>query len=420
METHRVSGLVAGAGFLVLIFCAGWSLYWLHYSDDIASASTKSCKAEFDKTTDWKTATNTPAIQAVWPTKTAFSRTICMVVSGVVSPETQAKLEKESAEPQSITLYPFLNNLRADHLKQGAKAIATPQTIMITLEAQEDASKEAARYWRSLLHSGSDFSEKKITIGFARTQTDTPEVNLGDATTLVVYDKWSELWAGLALFLLVLALILYARNSSLLRDDNCVWKKDDINKMIETKTQERDKVVAGETPEAAKSRVDAANAEIAALQGDLNRFPADKASVKTLRCTFSLAKSQMAFWLVLSTAGFLYIWLTTGQYYNLITGGVLVLLGISGTTGLAAIQLSNEKVAKRPSVGFWTDILSDPDGPALYRVQALGWTIILGAIFVWNVMYDFRFSEFDTNLLIMIGISQSLYLGFKAKDSLAK
>ena len=39
----------------------------------------------------------------------------------------------------------------------------------------------------------------------------------------------------------------------------------------------------------------------------------------------------------LSVAGFIFLWLTLGFYINVITSAILVLLGINGVTGLAAI-----------------------------------------------------------------------------------
>jgi hypothetical protein len=42
----------------------------------------------------------------------------------------------------------------------------------------------------------------------------------------------------------------------------------------------------------------------------------------------------MAVWLVLTTAGFIFLWLTLGFYVNVITPAILVLLGINTVTGL--------------------------------------------------------------------------------------
>jgi hypothetical protein len=52
--------------------------------------------------------------------------------------------------------------------------------------------------------------------------------------------------------------------------------------------------------------------------------------------TYSLGRTQMAVWFFLVIAAFVFNSMTIGQYLNLISANVLVLLGISGATGLAA------------------------------------------------------------------------------------
>lgn len=167
--------------------------------------------------------------------------------------------------------------------------------------------------------------------------------------------------------------------------------------------------------------------------------------------TYSLGRVQMAWWLYLVTASFLYIWLITGQFSGVLTSDCLVLLGISGATGLAAMVIpppaSPAPAAAAPaggagaavpaapapaapapasrqitkSRGFLKDLLySDIDGAdciQLHRIQMVVWTVILGMVFVWEVYSSFRMPTFDANLLIMMGISGSLYLGFKFRET---
>lgn len=171
--------------------------------------------------------------------------------------------------------------------------------------------------------------------------------------------------------------------------------------------------------------------------------------------TFSLARCQMTWWLFLITAGFLYIWLTTGQFTGVLSPQSLVLLGISGTTGLAAIAITPKPVPKAqpgaPEAGevvedvenlplpaeqgkpagtqertakrgqFFFDLLQSEingvESIQLHRIQILIWTIILGVVFVWEIYSSYQMPKFDTNLLIMMGISGSLYLGFKFQEN---
>ena len=131
--------------------------------------------------------------------------------------------------------------------------------------------------------------------------------------------------------------------------------------------------------------------------------------------SFSLARVQMAFWLYLITAAFLYIWLVTGNYNDVLTPQALTLLGISGTTGLMAIAASPPGTPSA-SRGFWTDILSDGGGIALHRLQMAVWTAILGVVFLAEIYGSFRLPTFDSNLLILMGISGVTYVGFKFNE----
>lgn len=141
--------------------------------------------------------------------------------------------------------------------------------------------------------------------------------------------------------------------------------------------------------------------------------------------SFSLGRCQMAWWLYLITASFIYIWLTTGEFSGVLSSDCLILLGISGTTGLASLYVPppDGKTARTytASTGFFADLLtSDLNGVPtvqLHRLQMVIWTLILGVVFVWEVYSAFRMPKFDTNLLIMMGISGSLYLGFKFKET---
>ena len=112
----------------------------------------------------------------------------------------------------------------------------------------------------------------------------------------------------------------------------------------------------------------------------------------------------------------MFIWFSVGQYFNLITSGILVLLGINGIAGFASMQMDDQKEGQSKTTSFLDDILNDGDGPKLHRFQAVAWTVILGVIFVWNVFWNFSFVEFDTNLLLLIGIAQSMYVGFKYQE----
>ena len=171
---------------------------------------------------------------------------------------------------------------------------------------------------------------------------------------------------------------------------------------------------------------------------------------------YSLGKSQMAFWGLMVLLSFVGVWCMTGTMER-IPAQVLVLLGISGATGLGAVVIGASKEAKaktdlddelrklqaeqlalgaqfpaasaarlaqvprdiaalavRPaSKGFLLDLCSDGDGLSFHRLQTVIWTLVLGVIFVRSVAQVMSMPEFQDNLLVLMGISSGTYLGFK-------
>jgi hypothetical protein len=69
------------------------------------------------------------------------------------------------------------------------------------------------------------------------------------------------------------------------------------------------------------------------------------------------------------------------------------------------------------SHGFFDDILSDVDGICLHRFQTVVWTVVMGGIFVSEVMSSGEMPEFDGNTLALLGISSGTYLGFKIPET---
>jgi hypothetical protein len=61
----------------------------------------------------------------------------------------------------------------------------------------------------------------------------------------------------------------------------------------------------------------------------------------------------------------------------------------------------------------YLDVISDQDGPALSRVQVVGWTLALGLVFVVGVYQDLAMPAFDPTLLALMAVSGASYVGFK-------
>lgn len=171
---------------------------------------------------------------------------------------------------------------------------------------------------------------------------------------------------------------------------------------------------------------------------------------------YSLGRAQMAFWFLLVLTCLVAIFFTTGSLERL-PSQVLILLGISSATGFAARVVGNTKntgleaerttllaaqaanpagfvagggparlaaieAALHPNAlnswkNFLKDICSDGDGVSIYRVQVVFWTLTLGGFFVWTVAQVVAMPEFPTELLTLLGISNSTYVALKVPES---
>lgn len=176
------------------------------------------------------------------------------------------------------------------------------------------------------------------------------------------------------------------------------------------------------------------------------------------RKAYSLARTQMAFWTFIVAISFVLIWMVSWNE-NTITPQVLVLLGISSATALGAVTVDTAKQAEarsqkdalekeqaqlaalpnptpeqqarmaqivaalatanavlsapETSGHFLMDILSDVNGLTFHRFQSALWTLIVGIVFLVEVGTGLTMPNLDSNLLILMGISNGTYIGFK-------
>ena len=198
---------------------------------------------------------------------------------------------------------------------------------------------------------------------------------------------------------------------------------------------------------------------------------------KPFRKTFSLGRTQMAFWFLLVIASYVFIWMVT-DVYSILTPSVLTLIGISTATAMSTTVIDGNKrnsalkkletlnremdklnkeinslnleIGKKPaqekldilkkeldgknvelvrlvakignlektvkplaSESFFEDILSDMNGISFHRFQIAGWTLVLGVIFIASVYRVLSMPDFDSQLLTLMGISSGTYIGFK-------
>lgn len=135
---------------------------------------------------------------------------------------------------------------------------------------------------------------------------------------------------------------------------------------------------------------------------------------------YSLARTQFAIWLLLISSAYIFLWISTGEL-PVLTNSSLILLGISGGTSVIAKLIDNTQSlhvsSDRRSQHFLIDILSDEKGISIHRLQMLVFTLVIGVIFCHDVLVIFEMPDFDTNLLMLMGISSGTYAGFKITEN---
>jgi hypothetical protein len=188
--------------------------------------------------------------------------------------------------------------------------------------------------------------------------------------------------------------------------------------------------------------------------------------------SFSLSRTQGAWWFFAILGAFMFIVATTGDPNAALNGTALTLIGISAATAgasavvnasqagekQAAEQHMQEQVAQQEqqvaaiaaqaqavpaaqdqlaqantllarkrdlllrlrtpfqAENFLKDILSDADGISIHRFQMVVWTLVLSFIFVKGVYNDMAMPDFDSNLLTLQGISAATFVGLKMAE----
>lgn len=77
------------------------------------------------------------------------------------------------------------------------------------------------------------------------------------------------------------------------------------------------------------------------------------------------------------------------------------------------LQTYDDKTRPFVSEGWFKDITSDLNGPALHRLQVFCWTWVLGGVFLIGVYRNLAMPDFNATLLGLLGISSAGYIGFK-------
>jgi hypothetical protein len=314
----------------------------------------------------------------------------------------------------------FLNGIQIDDIDfKIGKQSGDLTKLWFTLDRTDKNDK----IWSQLLGAPGDLKtlfhfQMPVSVGLDKSA---PQ----DSQAIITFRRINSFWFATCLGIIALyfiVLIRYARKSSLLRD----------------------------------SVVDLSPLNLPALNPNEGQY--------------SLGKIQMAFWFSIVVCSFLFIWAITGNY-ELITSGILGLIGISAGTAIGAVSIDSNKAqatitrilalqkdegtliadiqalqAINPSdavtsanirfkqnaqdqvkaninqllkglrtgnKSFLSDILDDANGPSFHRLQMATWTIVLGLVFIYSVWADLTMPSFSTTQLTLLGITSGTYLGFK-------
>jgi hypothetical protein len=320
-------------------------------------------------------------------------------------------LKESSTRQQPITL--FVEGMDTGNGPVGLDRETGTLTFVL------DRNNDNKELWSQFLYNPifDHVSAMRISVGFKGEQ---PLPRVERANTILILDKiyvdaWTYLWFALLAAVAVL-LVVYARRSDMLREGP---------------------------------------------------------SIGDVRQPFSLARTQMAWWFLLTLLAYVFIWLVTGDRDS-ISPSLLGLMGISAVTALAAVavspaggrqaaqrkplddgiasvdeslaQLELQRAAADPAIlpaldvrkaelvkerdqlvlrranvdpvsrsaGWWHDLVSDDRGAiALDRFQIVVWTIVLGGVFLNSVIWELTMPDFSATMLALMGVSSGTYIGFK-------
>ncbi|MER8542624.1 hypothetical protein NKH17_24870 [Mesorhizobium sp. M1334] len=142
----------------------------------------------------------------------------------------------------------------------------------------------------------------------------------------------------------------------------------------------------------------------------------------------SLSLFQVFFWTAVTVWGFFYSFTVTGSLLKM-TPEMMVLLGIAGTGSVLArwIAISRGGSTSQPTgsevqapadaqraepLDFW-QILNTNGQFDLLKLQLLLFTLLIGVYVICRIAESASFPVLDTNTLLLLGVSQGVYIGGK-------
>jgi hypothetical protein len=143
----------------------------------------------------------------------------------------------------------------------------------------------------------------------------------------------------------------------------------------------------------------------------------------------SLSQFQIVLWTVVVGMSAIYVMTLSGNLIS-ISDGTLILLGIASAAALAArIPSSGQQVSAPPDLTAvpvtpeWSDLVI-PDRSTreidVTRLQMLAFTLITAAFVLVKVIVDYEIPSIPANFLVLMGISNGVYVGGRRLPSQPK
>jgi hypothetical protein len=144
----------------------------------------------------------------------------------------------------------------------------------------------------------------------------------------------------------------------------------------------------------------------------------------------SLSLFQIFVWTTITVWGFIYVYLVSGSLLNM-TSDMMALLGIAGVGTVAARWVGARETPTTPqgahaqatvnaseNMTFWR-MLSTNGNFDLLKLQLLLFTITIAAYVVYRILDSAAFPVLDANTLLLLGVSQGVYIGGKVAGTTA-
>ncbi|TCO23813.1 hypothetical protein EV200_105287 [Pedobacter psychrotolerans] len=154
-------------------------------------------------------------------------------------------------------------------------------------------------------------------------------------------------------------------------------------------------------------------------------------SPKNITSPYSLEKVQLGLWTVVISCSYLYLSLFKGDCSETeINQTALVLLGIFSCTAVTSKIIDKREIKDQrprhqntPSLGFFTDILSDDLGISIHRFQHVVWTMVGVSIYLYKIgeiKTGCGLPELSDTLLMLMGISSAIFVAIRSRENEAE